>query len=116
MARLQLTEGDTGKPLVFTVKKADPNTNNAPEDLSDVDAVELILSLDGTQTNAGHTAVEIVEPTNGACLYDLQNGDLPSPGEYVAQVFLDYGLGGAVDGRDAIYESLNLTVQAKEVS
>lgn len=66
--------------------------------------VDLIITLEGIQTNAGHTLCTITDAANGIVQYVRQTGDLSTADTYICDLKVTYGNGTF----EILYDQLKL--------
>lgn len=95
---IKTVAGNTAPPLELTAQR-----NGVDINLSGC-TVDLIISLNGDVTNAGHQACTVVDSANGLVTYVRQHGDLPSANTYICDLKVTYG-----DGTfEVLYDQLRL--------
>lgn len=94
--------GNTAPPLELTAQR-----NNVDINLTGC-TVNLIMTLNGVQTNTGHTGCTIVDAANGLVHYVRLTGDTPTPDTYLCDLKVTYG-----DGTfEILYDQLKVKCRA----
>jgi hypothetical protein len=109
MSKLFLVEDNNAPSMVLTlVRKVAGSSSTTAIDVTGC-TVDLIINLNGTVTNTGHTACTLTTPASGIVTYTIHATDFATPGLYNCETRITY----ADATVETIYEKFQVQARAK---